>query len=119
MLVTVIKQLFPNEEILEEYKSFGLIFPVVAGVDSTPQQIEIDVYLPCLKLAFEFQGIHHYEDHFSVGDSSDRQNRDQEKRAACVRAGIRLVEVPQTWDGSLASVQRLIQQEAPGIGHRT
>jgi hypothetical protein len=64
--------------------------------------MELDVYLPSLSLAFEYQGIQHYEDKFYFGTASrEYSQRDKEKRAACKEIGITLIEVPYWWDSIL------------------
>ena len=63
--------------------------------------MELDIWLPELNLAFEYQGEQHYSD-----DVISR--RDREKRSACKEAGIRLIEVPYTWDASKEYVLGLL-----------
>lgn len=49
---------------------------------------ELDIYIPSLKLAFELNGIFHYEDIF--GQLEKTQNNDKRKFAACNEKGIGL-----------------------------
>jgi hypothetical protein len=49
---------------------------------------ELDIYIPSLKLAFELNGIFHYEDIF--GQLERTQNNDKRKFAACSEKGIGL-----------------------------
>lgn len=45
--------------------------------------IELDVYLPELQLAFEYQGEQHYKPLHWVSDLTAQQKRDYEKQEAC------------------------------------
>lgn len=51
---------------------------------------ELDIYIPSLKLAFELNGIFHYEPIFSPEKLSKIQNNDQRKMQACIEADIEL-----------------------------
>jgi len=49
---------------------------------------ELDIYIPSLKLAFELNGIFHYEPIFGPEKLSQIQNNDQRKFQACVEKNI-------------------------------
>ena len=51
---------------------------------------ELDIYIPSLKLAFELNGIFHYEPIFSEKKLKGVQNNDQRKFQACLERGIEL-----------------------------
>ena len=51
---------------------------------------ELDIYIPRLKLAFELNGLFHYEPIFGPEKLASIQNNDQRKFQACVEAGIEL-----------------------------
>jgi len=51
---------------------------------------ELDIYIPSLKLAFEINGIFHYEPIFGQDKLSRIQNNERRKFAACAERGIGL-----------------------------
>jgi hypothetical protein len=51
---------------------------------------ELDIYIPSLRLAFELNGIFHYEPIYGQEKLDSIQNNDHRKFAACAEAGISL-----------------------------
>jgi len=51
---------------------------------------ELDIYIPSLKLAFELNGIFHYEPIYGDDKLSQTQNNDNRKFQACLEQGIEL-----------------------------
>jgi hypothetical protein len=51
---------------------------------------ELDIYIPSLKLAFELNGIFHYEPIFGKEKLQIKQNNDQRKFQACLEKNIEL-----------------------------
>lgn len=51
---------------------------------------ELDIYIPSLKLAFELNGVFHYEPIFGQDKLQQIQSNDQRKHAACYEAGIEM-----------------------------
>lgn len=51
---------------------------------------ELDIYIPSLKLAFELNGVFHYEPIFGVEKLARIQNNDERKYQACIEHGIEL-----------------------------
>ena len=49
---------------------------------------ELDIYIPALKLAFEINGIFHYEAIFGIDKLNKTQNNDNRKIQACIENGI-------------------------------
>jgi hypothetical protein len=107
------------------------------------RKVELDIWLPSLKLAFEYQGKegpvprtnqvgqHHYHDYEAmfgpVGDLSSIETRDKQKqkmyrtindeltRCRCSEAAITLVHVPYWWDESLSSLSDLVYDLCPEL----
>ena len=94
-LFRIVKEIYPEEEIKFDFKHHGMRFK------SSNYPMELDIWLPNLNLAFEYQGEQHYDD-------PKVMKRDEEKRNACEVAGIRLVEVPCTWNASKEYVVNLL-----------
>jgi hypothetical protein len=51
---------------------------------------ELDIYIPSLKLAFELNGIFHYEPIYGAAKLFQIQNNDQRKFQACIELGIEM-----------------------------
>lgn len=96
-------RIFPKREIEWEYKKFENL-----KFDKSGQKIGVDIFIPDLNLAFEYQGRQHYEviEHRGgVEGLADNQKRDQEKRKKLTDSGIRLVEIDYQWDGRRDSLE--------------
>lgn len=67
----------------------------------TGKSLELDMYCPELKLAFEYDGVAHakYSKFFHKGDYNNflkQQERDKLKDQICINKGIRLIRIPHT-----------------------
>lgn len=51
---------------------------------------ELDIYIPSLQLAFELNGVFHYEPIYGEKKLAQTQNNDQRKFQACIENGISL-----------------------------
>jgi hypothetical protein len=83
-MLEIIKKIFLTEAISYRAKPAWL------------QRLELDVYLPALKLAFEYQGQQHFRpiELFGGAEAYRKQvERDQLKRDLCVKNNIVLIEV--------------------------
>jgi very-short-patch-repair endonuclease len=84
-LLEIVQQLFPNQRVELEYNiaSQGGLF--------------LDIYLPRLKIAFEYDGPQHftYSKHFHGNREAffKARHRDAEKNELCEQRGITLIRV--------------------------
>jgi hypothetical protein len=104
-----------NEEVHEDYDHPDLKF-------SSGRSMQFDIYVPSKKLVFEYQGEQHYYDSYNIGPQWSYQQRDEEKRLACQKSGITLIEIPYWWDFKKESLIATIHQyrqdlfSTPGSG---
>jgi very-short-patch-repair endonuclease len=105
-LLKIVQEIFSNQRIELEYNvaSTGGLF--------------LDIYLPRLKIAFEFDGEQHsrYIEHFH----GDRQGfiqacrRDTEKDRLCQEKGITLIRIANDEEMTIAVVSRKIVEALDG-----
>jgi hypothetical protein len=75
--------------------------------------MEIDVYVPAIELAFEYQGEQHYLPIECWGGEEalrKLQARDQEKLGRCHRANITLIRIPYTWTGEASEFMQYLRE---------
>ena len=71
----------------------------------------LDLYIPSIKTAIEYQGIQHYHciDFFGGEEAlSARQDLDQQKRKRCEENHVRLIEWPYTLDPTEKNIQNVL-----------
>jgi hypothetical protein len=121
-LKVILSELFPNigtdncsinklmtVEIYEDYIHPELVFR------NSGRPMQLDIFIPSLSLAFEYQGIHHFKEVFYWGKSLPYyKENDKEKRAACGEK-ITLIEVPYWWDNTKESVAATIHAKRPDL----
>lgn len=73
-----------EKELKNEYK-FEIIFNGKENINS-----ELDIYIPSLKLAFELNGIFHYEPIYGGNKLKSVKNNDERKFQACLEKDIEL-----------------------------
>jgi hypothetical protein len=72
-------------ELIKKYPNIDFFFN-----DKTTINSELDIYIPELKLAFELNGIFHYEPIYGEDKLNQIQNNDNRKFQACLEQGIEL-----------------------------
>lgn len=77
--------------------------------------MELDIFIPSLKIAFEYHGAQHYKltDRFSDVSIEERKRKDNEKKLACEKHGITLIEIPYYWNGTREGFIDLVKQANP------
>lgn len=74
-----------EHKLIETYPSLEIIFNDKMAINS-----ELDIYIPSLKLAFELNGIFHYEPIFGESKLNSIQQNDSNKFQKCQEKGISL-----------------------------
>ncbi len=82
---------------------------------NTKQPVELDIYIPSLSLAFEYQGEQHYHRNTLFGDPQLIRSRDEEKKQLCKEANITLIEIPFWWDYNIQDLEATIHHHRPDI----
>lgn len=87
LLYNIITQLYPNQIIVRHHRPDWL------------DKLELDIYLPEMKLAFEYQGQQHFHAIKAWGGEKalkDLQERDRKKAFLCNQKGITLISIDYT-----------------------
>jgi hypothetical protein len=104
---------------MENYSNISLQF-------SSGARMELDVFIPELKLALEYQGQQYFleEEKFSKRLYIERAHQKREGLlddffdqfcVVCSRQGITLVEIPYWWDMKVESLQAIIHEAKKNI----
>jgi hypothetical protein len=92
-LYRMVRSIFPRDsEILENYPGSFL---------SMGKDITLDIYIPSLNLAFEYQGEQHYMETRLFGCPMNQKYRDYKKMMLCNIFQTTLIQVPYNWDHDL------------------
>lgn len=84
-------EIFLQEQLSKQY-SYEFHFNRKDAINS-----ELDIYIPELKLAFELNGIFHYEPIYGEEKLNQIQNNDHRKFQACLERGIELCIIDTSW----------------------
>lgn len=76
---------FLREQLTKEYSYLDIRYNEKTAINS-----ELDIYIPSLKLAFELNGIFHYEPIYGADKLKKIQNNDTRKMQACIEHSIEL-----------------------------
>lgn len=78
-------EIYLEQKLKEIYPNLEILFNSKKAINS-----ELDIYIPSLKLAFELNGIFHYEPIFGNKKLNQTQNNDSNKFQKCQEKGISL-----------------------------
>ena len=71
---------------------------------------ELDIFIPALQLALEYQGEQHYDDMPAAFSGFELlQKRDEEKEKLAKDHSIKIIYIPYWWDQSLSTLQSSLQ----------
>ena len=101
-----IKMIFPNEYVLEDYEH--PLFYLETGRIG-----ELDLFIPSINLAFEYQGEQHYDDLMSSAFSPHEvyKFRDDAKFQLCVKNDVTIVFIPYWWDRNKETIVSYLKTE--------
>jgi hypothetical protein len=89
---------FIEEALLKEFPNMEILFN-----DNKVIGLELDIYIPSLKLAFEINGIFHYNPIFGIEKLKRTQELDKQKVLRCIENNIKL------WVIDISKVKRAEQ----------
>eukprot|EP00026_Physarum_polycephalum_P001003 Phypoly_transcript_01004.p1 GENE.Phypoly_transcript_01004~~Phypoly_transcript_01004.p1 ORF type:complete len:1224 (-),score=188.92 Phypoly_transcript_01004:75-3746(-) len=111
ILEDVVRSLFKGYNVQKNVRKEGLVRNPTTG-----SFLEIDVWVPDLRICFEFQDVYHYT---STWDNQrtmeDIMRNDQMKREEISRRGHTLIAVPCWWDSSEESLAATVRFHRPDI----
>lgn len=108
MINKFIHKIFPQYSMYTNFKHREMRYA------DTHKTMELDLYLPEISLAFEHQGYHHYQECW-YSTRFDTQRTDREKKEACAKLGITLIEIPYWWDCTKDSLLATIHKFRPDL----
>jgi len=105
-------EIFLQEELSKKY-SYEFHFNRKDAINS-----ELDIYIPELKLAFELNGIFHYEPIYGPEKLNQIQNNDSRKFQACLEKEISLCIIDTSWikNNTLSKMNKILEIVEEVIG---
>ena len=101
LLFSFTQMIYPSLLIFENYFHPKLIHS---------NNYELDIFIPALQLALEYQGEQHYDDiPAAFGAVESSQSRDIVKEKLAKDHSIKIIYIPYWWDQSLSSLQSSLQ----------
>jgi hypothetical protein len=104
-----------EQQLSGSFPSLGIKYNSVDAINA-----ELDIYIPSLKLAFELNGIFHYEPIHGHGKLATTKSNDERKFQACLERGIELCVIdtssqkyfkPKTGEKFLQIIELIIRKK--------
>lgn len=90
---------------IEEH--FKVVFPFMnIDYNKTDKGYELDIFIPCLDLAIEINGITHYKPIYGEANLLRRQQIDEEKKTKCSEINIKLIVMNVSEDGKSEKIRK-------------
>ena len=102
ILFKIVQRLFPDKQIIRHYRPVWL------------DGLELDIYIPDIELAFEYQGQQHYHPIKAWGGKKELEKlieRDKKKRLLCIARNVQLIAVDYTEPLTEKHIRQLIDNE--------
>jgi hypothetical protein len=93
LLFRMMRHLLPYAIVLMDY-----VHPSMEYSMEHRGNIQLDIFVPSLSLAIEYQGIQHYNNTEKFGSFKEQRDRDIIKRDVCKRCKITWIEIPYWWE---------------------
>jgi hypothetical protein len=96
-------------QILRSYRHPELVY------SDTQCTMELDIYVPSLSFALEYQGQQHYHPSYFWSPLERQREKDREKMEACSRKDITLIQIPYWWDRKEESLHATLHKHFPSL----
>ena len=97
--------LFHNLRIEEDYQEKDLRY------SKSNRPFEFDIYIPSLKLGFEYQGEQHFNFNHIYTPSLQYSENDEEKQNKCKQHGIILIIISYKWNKTITNLIEIIENQ--------
>eukprot|EP01114_Cavostelium_apophysatum_P000257 TRINITY_DN1024_c0_g1_i1.p1 TRINITY_DN1024_c0_g1~~TRINITY_DN1024_c0_g1_i1.p1 ORF type:complete len:668 (+),score=81.95 TRINITY_DN1024_c0_g1_i1:114-2006(+) len=105
----------PNEIGQVPLPGDDLFDPLAVSSKTVRDDLEVDIAIPSLLLAFEYQGEQHYADAKIFGTAAQRGGRDKFKLDVVEKSGYSLLQIPFWWDRQDESLLATILSKRPEL----